>query len=134
MHLSELPWLGIAAATVVYFILGAVWYGAFAKPWMRYIGVTEEQMKEGAGPGPYLVAAAASFVGALATGVVLHATNSHHWQEGLHWGLLLGFGVAASAIAKHYAFQGHPAGLFAIDAGYDVLGFILMAVVIVLLS
>ena len=134
MHLSELPWLGIATATAVYFVLGAVWYGVLAKPWMRHSGVTEEQVREGGGPTPYVIAAVASFLGALATGVVLHATNSHHWQEGLHWGLVLGGGVAASAIAKHYAFQNHPAGLFLIDAGYDIVGFAVMAIVIVLLS
>ena len=134
MNIAALPCLAFVAAAVAYFIFGAVWYMTLAKPWMRYSRMTEEKVAEGGGGLTYVIAASSSLIAAVATALVLQAAGITSIGPAITWGLLLGLGVAGSAIAKHYAFQGHPTGLFLIDAGYDTLGFALMAVVLVALS
>jgi len=44
--LASLSWLAVLSATVLYFILGALWYSPllFAKAWMNVRNITEEDI------------------------------------------------------------------------------------------
>lgn len=123
-------YVAVAAAGVAYFIFGAVWYGALAKPWMVYSGKTEEEVQAGAGAPTYIVAALTSFLAALALAAIIKLAGAASFADAICVAGTCGVGLVGSAIAKHYAFQGYKPGLLLIDAGYDVVGFVLMACII----
>ena len=51
-------------ASIVFFVLGAIWYSVMAAPWMAAIGKTMDELtrEQGASPLPYIVGFAAILV------------------------------------------------------------------------
>lgn len=119
----------VLVAGLLYSGLGAVWYGLFAKPWMRFARVTEEQVKKGAGAKAYVIAVTSSLLCALALAWVIGISPAGTLQEYLTVATACAAGMVVAAAAKHYAFLAHPPGLVAVDGGYDLVGFLLMATV-----
>jgi hypothetical protein len=130
-----IPWLAVILATAADFLFGAVWYSFFGTTWLAAIGKRKDELNA-KDPTPYLTAMIASFLHAIATAFVIDLVMPHTATRILTaflTGLLLGGAVCASALARHYAFAGRAWQLFLIDAGHDVIGFLLLSVVIVLL-
>lgn len=126
-ELSPLPLL---AAFAVNFVVGGIWYAAFANPWMREVGLTRESIKGERWPMPaYLVAA----IGAALQAFVFSLVFAWAAPSGLGGALALGGLVgllAAFATGKHHAFAKKTWTLFAIDGGNDLAGFVAMALVL----
>lgn len=55
MAFPHVNYLAVLVSGVVIFVLGGLWYSVlFKKPWIRLMGIPEEQMKEGSGAMPLL--------------------------------------------------------------------------------
>lgn len=123
--------LAILAAAASMFVLGGLWYSLlFAKPWQRAVGVTDEQLKTGAprifiGSGLIALVIAASLAAFIGTGGVTF---------GLFAGLAAGLTFVAAALGILYLFERRSLRLWAIDAGYVVLAFTVMGVLIGLIQ
>ncbi|HQR43711.1 MAG TPA: DUF1761 domain-containing protein [Gemmatales bacterium] len=131
----SLPWLLILAAAVLYFVLGAFWYGYFGEAWLRELGKTREHVK-GKDPSPFVLAFVGAFLNATAVAIVLQwvaPLTETRLLAAFVTTLLLAGAVLAASSAKHYAFSGWSWKLFAIDLGHDATGFFLMSLLIVLL-
>jgi hypothetical protein len=130
-----IPWLAVIVAAVSFFIFGALWYTYFGNYWLQAIGKRKEDLNP-KDPTPYLTAAIASFLNAIATALIvdfvlpLTATTI---MTVFFVGLLLGGAVFAAGLAKHYAFAGRSWNLFILDACQEILGFMLMSLIIVLM-
>jgi hypothetical protein len=130
-----IPWLAVIVAAVSFFIFGALWYTYFGNYWLQAIGKRKEDLNP-KDPTPYLTAAIASFLNAIATALIvdfvlpLTATTI---MTVFFVGLLLGGAVFAAGLAKHYAFAGRSWNLFILDACHEILGFMLMSLIIVLM-
>ena len=131
--MPNLPWLAVAVAALVFFLLGGLWYGVLGKDWLAALGKKPEDMNP-KDPKPYLMAAVGSFVNAATLGWLVRATDCQSVTEAAALGGLLGVGVVLAAATKHYAFSGWSARLLAIDLGLDVVGFTAMGVVIGLMK
>jgi hypothetical protein len=130
-----IPWTAVAAATVVVFLFGAVWYGVFGERWLAAMGKRKEDLNS-KDITPYLTAAVSSFVSAIAVALVVGwvaPTIETRLMTAFFVGVLLGGAVAAASLAKHYAFAGKSWDLLLIDAGHDFVGFILMSFVVVMM-
>lgn len=127
---ADLNYVAALAAAAAYFVIGAVWYGVFAKPWMACVGKTEEEVKAGAGASAYVIAAASSVLAGVVLAALLKLTGATTVGEHICLAGTCGVGLVCAAAAKHYAFQGFKPGLLLIDGGYDVVSFIVMAVII----
>ena len=128
--MPQLPWLAVAVAAAVYFVLGGVWYGVFGKAWVAALGKRKEGLKP-RDPTPYLTAAVGSFVNAAALAwltLAIPACETAAHTAAL--GGLVGVGIVFAAAAKHYAFSGWSGRLLLIDLGLDVVGFTVMGTVI----
>lgn len=117
----------IVVAALVNMVIGAVWYSPmlFSKPWMKLTGKTDMNTN-GAGMG-YGLAAVASLVIAWALDRVVLYKDATTFGSGVEIGLMLAIGLVATAQAANYVFEGRPWKLWAINVGYSVVGFAVMA-------
>lgn len=120
-----IPWLGVLVATVATFALGGLWYGPlFGQRWSQLTGVTAEDREQGETPRIF------------ASAFVLQALAATVLAPFLGPDATVGFGLAAggavglfwvgTAIGVIYLFEGRSLLHWFIDAGYHVLGFLLM--------
>lgn len=130
--LENVSWLGIAAATVVYMVLGGLWYGPlFGKAWMRATGF--EMPEEQPGPEIYIVPAIAYFVASVVTAMFAVATDSDTVGEGLILGLLVGFGYAVTLALVTSAFNPgmpEPRTLFLVTGSYNLVALTIAGVLV----
>ena len=124
-----LDWLAILIATAVAFVLGGLWYGPlFGQAWMDAIGKTADDIEPS--PAPFVI----SFFTALITCVVVAGLMLLLGVEtalgGAVFGLIVGVGFIATAMASDTAFCGWGLRLFLIQSGYRVAYSVLMGAII----
>ncbi len=126
---TDLNYIGIIAATIVAFVIGAAWYSPilFAKPWMRENGFTDEDNQ-----GNLIRMFGGSFVMLLIASYVLSLIigDDSSILEGLRVGLSVGAAFVAAAFAVTYLFEKKSPTLFVINAGYHVVTFTVMGTII----
>lgn len=133
--LGELNWLAVIVAAIVYFALGALWYSnvLFAKPWQRSIGWDPGQAPPQQNPLTYVVPGLAYVVMAVATGLIAKATGTDTLGEGIVLGLITGVGyaLALSLVAAFFTPNSpSPMTLFAITGAYNLIGFLVLAILV----
>jgi hypothetical protein len=123
----SINWLAVLLAALSAFVIGGLWYSLlFAKPWQRAAGVTDEQLKSGA---------VRIFVGSFLIAVVMAASLAAFIGKGgavfgLLAGLAAGITWVAAAVGINYLFERRSVRLFLINAGYNVLSFGMMGLII----
>ncbi len=124
--------IGIMVAAVVMFILGGIWYSPmlFAQAWSRETGITEHKPT----PKSMLRFSAVLLVLLLLSAAIL-ACILTSWLPGHNWrhGLAVGFlgGVLATAVAgMNTLFERKSVKLFLINAGYYLIGFCIMGLIL----
>lgn len=126
MAFFDVNWIGIVLATIASMALGAAWYMVFAKPWMKALGKSEEDIRAGGTVSPFVFAAIAQVIMAYfiarLTPVVMGDLN---WVTGTMTGASLWVGFIATTMVINHRFQGQKWSLTLIDAGY-LLGVVLV--------
>ena len=133
LDLADVNYLAVIAAIAVNMIVGAVWYSPllFARPWMVANGFTEEQIKaQGSATRGYIVSVIASVVIAFAIALFAQAAGAGAAIDGLLLGLAAGVGFVATTSATNYIFESRPLKLYLINAGYPVVSFTLIGLLI----
>jgi Protein of unknown function (DUF1761) len=130
--LGELNWLAVVVATVVYMVLGALWYSPvlFADAWMRASGVTMPE--ERPGPGIFAFPGIAYLFSSIATAMIAEASGSDSLGEGLALGLVVGVGYAAASALVGATFDDKPdrGTWFAITAGFNCIALVIVALIV----
>ncbi|GHA48902.1 hypothetical protein GCM10008927_12560 [Amylibacter ulvae] len=125
-----MQFIAVIIAAAASFGFGAIWYMSLAKPWMAASGISEEQVKAGASPAPYIIA----FISAiLVAGMMRHifaSSGIDTGAKGLVSGLGIGLFLASPWLATCYSFGMRPRKLIAIDAGYITFGSAIMGFVL----
>jgi Protein of unknown function (DUF1761) len=128
--LTAVNWLAIIVATAVAFALGGLWYSKFlfGKAWMQEVGLSEQSVAD-TNMRPILAGTALlQFVSATALAIFLGPEST--WRTGLESGLIVGVCWLATAYGITYLFEQRSFRLFRINAGYYVVVFALMALII----
>ena len=124
--MPPINYVGIVAAAVAAWLVGAAWYGVLGKQWLAALGWTEADM---AGPdgkrrmplGPMIV----SFVAALVMAFLLSGLMAHvgpiSIRSGMISGALVWVGFVITTIAVNNAFQRRSVLLTVIDGGHWLL-------------
>lgn len=126
----------ILATTLVYFILGWVWYTvAFQKPWMEGHGIPlsktdaeKEKMKKGM-PKTLAGAFLSCFILTIALEYFEALTHCHDWMRGTKEGLAAA-AIAGVPIALNYMHTNKSLKLVLIDAGYHFVGLIVSGIIL----
>ena len=130
----DINWLAVLVAAVVTFVLGGLWYGPlFGKLWKTAEGRAETQPGQQKHPafvygGSFvlmLIAAAALAITVGPDPTVTRAVGA---------GLIIGIGWVATSFGVNYLFAGRRLALFAVDAGYNVVLFAAMGLVLALIG
>jgi putative Mn2+ efflux pump MntP len=130
--LSSANWLAIIVAAIAYYALGALWFSVlFGKQWMALNGIPEptpekkEEMKKLMMP-MLLKSLVMSLVLAFAIGLISMTIGVHRPITGVKLGLALStIGIIPLIMADMYLMK--PTKLWFIDAGYHVVGIVLMS-------
>ena len=123
--------MGVLAATVVSFLIGAVWFApqVLGKTWMTLLGKTEEDWKKNRNR-----AIAFGFLANLLTaallGVFVKAFSAADWLDGAEVGFLAWLAFALSIHFTSYVFENRPVKLFGIDVSHQLVIFVVMGAIL----
>lgn len=133
--ISDINWLAVVVATVIYMVLGGLWYGPlFGKTWMRATGF--EMPEERPGNEIYIAPMIAYLVASVSTAMLAEATASDTFVEGLVLGLLVGIGYAVTLSLVTSAFSPgtpEPRTLFVVTASFNLLALTIGGVLVAIL-
>ncbi len=124
--------IAVVVAAVLHFFLGGGWFMLLQKQWLAGIGKTSEQLMASGMPNwfPYVVTVVANLVMAYVLGWLIVATGPQTVMRGLKVAAMVWAGFVASAFATEYAFEARSLQIFGINAGYPLVGMLIMGVVL----
>lgn len=131
---TSVPLVAVLIATLLSFLLGAVWYGPiFGKAWMEENGFTMETIKKDFNPiklygATFVLALVASYVFGMFIGPDPEMKNS------LISGAAVGLAWVGTSFGTSYLFEGKSMRHFIINGGYHVVQFLLIGVAFGLLG
>ncbi|MFP4002875.1 MAG: DUF1761 domain-containing protein [Alphaproteobacteria bacterium] len=120
-------WAMLAAAAAG-LVIGVIWYGIFAEPWMNAVGRTREELRPSV--LSWVAAAAANLLIAYVLAQVLRSTGAGGWSGGLMTGFFMWMGFAVPILVMNNVFAKRPANLIVIDGGHALLNICLQGVVL----
>ena len=136
--MGDVNLLAVVLGAVVFFGIGALWYGPlFGKAWKDLIGYDGAKVPHPHVKHPVWVVMGLAFLLELLV-VLMLGHNIARTSPAPHVIMMMavGFGavIMAPAIGINYLFQMRPGKLFAIDAGYMIVGMAAVGGVFVALS
>ena len=130
---KDFNWIAIIVGTLGYFMLGAIWYSfLFKNQWIAYnkIEINHEDVKKGMAAIMFC-----SFVMMLLTTIgiafLAYRVGIWGWMSAVKLGAFTGIFFACTSMAINMLYEKKPMTLFFINGGYQVLGNIIAALVVV---
>lgn len=126
-------YLAIAAAAIACFVVEAVWYTIFMKPWLNGIGRSSEWLMSAAGYNPvlqYSTALISAAIIALGISCLTQHTGEQTASRGIMVAAMLWFCFVLPVFCTEYVFEVRPLSLLGINAGFWLLGMILMGAIV----
>lgn len=122
----------ILVAAIACFLFEAIWYTIFLKTWIAGIGRTMEWlMSSGMKPAyQYATAVVMAALMAAAISCVTQLTGKQTAMRGIKVALLLWTGFVLTTWSTEYIFEVRPISLFLVNAGYWLLGMMLMGAIV----
>lgn len=131
IYLSQINIFAVIVSTVIYFILGSLWYSPalLGKTWMKY---QKTNPHEGRGQLPLMLSATfvLSFILCLGLAFIIMKAGVNTFIGGVKAGALCGFSFVFCTQAINAMFDKRPFTLFMIDAGYHITGIVISSVVL----
>jgi len=126
MEAIHFNYVAIAAAALVYFAIGGLWYSPilFAKAWACEAGLTDAQIQKPPLGRIFGLSAVAALVMSFNLAAFLGAKAS--FSFGLFAGAATGLGWVAMALGVIYLFEQRSLKLWLINSGYQVVAFTAM--------
>lgn len=122
-------YLAAVVSSVVYFVIQAVWFTAFAGAWTAGLGWTPERIadaKANMTPWPYVVAFVCNVVMAIVLAKAIAWTGKAGAAGGAATGALLWLGLVLTSMATEFGFERKPASFTLIAAGAVLAGLLAM--------
>ncbi len=124
-------WKAVLLATVVSFVLGALWYGPlFGKPWMRSIGIDPAAARQAPKIGLRRMLSITFILEWMMAICLAYFIGTADAAHGALYGLLTGLPWVASAIAVNSLYEQKPAAYIFITGGYWTVVFTLMGLIL----
>jgi hypothetical protein len=123
-------WLAIIVSAVANMVIGAIWYGVFAEPWLEGIGKTRKWANENQRPTDYAIAFLNSLLMAFFLANVMAWADVSGFISGLLMGLFMWVGFTGFAFAANHAFEGRSFKLWGVNAGIYLVGLMVMGIIL----
>lgn len=126
-HLHQLNHWAVLVSALILWFLGAAWYSPvlFAKPWMAALGIVPSGPKKGLAMGMI-----SSLIGDLLVAfVLLHFifwSGAATFAKGAFIGFLCWLGFFVATQLPQGIYESRPGQLFAINAGYWLVGLLII--------
>ena len=126
----NIHWPSVFAAAVAAFVIGALWYSPllFGNAWAKELKLTKAKLGKANMPLIFGCAFALTLIGAVVLDILMGEIASP--ATGLLFGLLIGAAFIGTAVGINYLFARKSAKLFFIDAGYFVVLYAVMGIVL----
>jgi hypothetical protein len=125
--LQNVNFVAVFVATLAAFFVGGIWYSkpVFGAVWMKEAGIKQKEAIKGAGK-----AMAKSFLATIIMATTLALFSPSGWYEGLTFGAIIGFGIAAMSGINNMVYEMRSTKLILINAGYIVAMYIAMGTIL----
>lgn len=125
-------YLANIAAAIACFLLEAVWYTVFMKTWLSGIGRSMQWLvSSGMNPAiQYATALVMALVMATAISCVTQLSGKQTALRGIKVAALLWAGFVLTTWSTEYIFEVRPISLYFVNAGYWLLGMMLMGAIV----
>jgi len=136
MALPQVNYLAVLVSGIAIFMLGGLWYSPalFAKPWMRLVGKTEEELRA-ASPnvaGSYAAVFLCGLITAYCLAIVLNHFAPLTLARGIGAAVLCSVGFFGVTTFGSALFSGAPRALWLLNWGYNLVAFVVAAVILTL--
>ena len=130
---KDINWLAVLVGALGYFFLGAIWYSfLFKNAWIRLNKIDMSNPDGKKGVGAIMFASfVMMFITSLAISILANRIGVWEWPHGIKLGAFTGLGFAFTSMAINMLYEKKPMGLYFINGGYQLLGNIIAAVIIV---
>ncbi|MFD1019570.1 DUF1761 domain-containing protein [Thalassobacillus hwangdonensis] len=127
--MESINYFAVLTAALSAFIIGGLWYSVlFAKPWMKENGLSEEDLRNGKlgiiFGGSFLFSLIIAFV------LVMFLGPERNAVIGASAGLMAGLFWVAASFGITYLFERKSLRLFLINAGYHVVTYTVMGLIL----
>lgn len=120
--------VSVWTASIVFFVLGAIWYSVMAEPWIAGSGLTSEQITRA--PLPFVVGFVAILVMCYTLAWLMQRLQAATLGGGLRLGAIVAAGFIAATLALNYGFEARSVTLWLINSAYVVVGLALAGAII----
>lgn len=131
MFEADINYLAVLVAAIAAMVLGSIWYAkpVFGARWMKLVGLTDESVKQGAGPAMG-IAALSALVTAFVLAHVVDYVNADTVGAGIMTGLWMWVGFNATQLVMNSAFERRNWTLSFINLAYGAVNFAIMGLIL----
>jgi hypothetical protein len=133
-HLAHLNYLAVVVCTIIYFLIGAVWYSPvlFSKKWQALNAGLDMEKGKKQMPLLFLNAFICSAFASFAIAILINYIGIIAIPAAIKLGLLCGVGFGYTSLSMSYMFGQRSMSLLLIDAGYHIVSLVIVSVVLCL--
>lgn len=130
--MPHINYLAVLVTGVVIFMLGGLWYSPvlFAKKWVALQGKSMEEMSGGANPAMYVQVFLCGLITAWVMAIVLGFLPVWDMMRGIKLAIICWLGFAAVTSYGTALFSLKPKMLWLIDTSFNLVSFLLAAVIL----
>jgi len=125
MPIDRINWLAVIVGGIIYYGWGALWFGIFGKQWVASIGPMAANLNP-KDPIPYVVSFVMAMLLSFGVAVALSHDDNRTAKHGIEFGVFFGLFFFATTMLTGTLYEGHPLSLWLIDAGYIVIGLVIL--------
>jgi hypothetical protein len=129
MPIDRVNWLAVIVGGLVFFFWGFLWYGLlFAHQWAELEGKAPSSAA-GMPMMPTIVSAVVALVLSFGVAVALSHDDDRTAAHGAQFGIFFGLIFFASIMLQQSVYEERPLMLWAINAGYVLLGLVILGLI-----
>lgn len=129
MEFGAISWLGVVLASAVFFAIGGLYYGPlFGDTWMRAAGMTEADAQGSNLPLTFSGTFVLQALAAIGLAAIIGGDASP--GDGAWAGAVVGVLIVATTLGVNAMYERRTPTLWALNAGYNVIGFTAMGAIL----